>query len=896
MSSERWQQIDAVFAAALERPPAERSSYLDTACGDCSALRREVDSLLALEVEAEDFMEAPVPVPASLAGAAAAGEEPGAAAGDSVGAYRIVREIARGGMGAVYLAERADDAYRRQVAIKLLRPGMASAALVRRFHGERQILASLDHPNIARLFDGGTTADGRPYLVMEYIDGQPIDEYCDGHRLSVDRRIELFRQVCSAVHTAHQNLVVHRDIKPSNILVAAGPGTGDGVPRLLDFGIAKLLDPAAFPHAVETTLTGLRPMTPSYASPEQVRGAAITTASDVYSLGVLLYQLLTGRLPHRFAELSPREVERVLTEESPEKPSTAAGEAASRGTRPRELRRQLAGDLDNIVMKALRKEPARRYGSVEQLSEDLHRHRVGLPVLARQDALGYQVATFLRRHKLAVAVAGLILALVLAFAGAMARQAALTARQRDRAELARARAEQERQRAEQQQERAEQVSDFLVDLFKQVDPWTTSGDAVTAREVLDRGAEKIERELGDQPEVRASLLDAIGVVYRNLGLYDDAAPLLEQALETREATLTAEHPEDPLWAGPRIGRPDFRHELLDLAESLFHVAGLYQLKARYAEAEPLYRRALEIRENALGQDHFDLVEILNRFSDLQRRRGELPEAESLARRALEIARRTLGSDHPQVAGCLASLGGIRHRQGEAEEAEGLLEEALAINEKAYGDVHATTAAFLYNLGTLRYARGELDEAEAFLSRSLAAYEKVLGAGHPNYATNLFVLAAVAKSKGDLAVAEERYRRALELLGQALGEEHTLIATCLHQLGELLVAAGRSAEAEPLLRRSLALREKLLGPSHPLVAESLRGLADLRQRQDRLAEAERLYLRALGIWESQPGHEATEGIPQSYAELLRATGRVREAEELERRAAAATAAPDAGQPE
>ncbi len=313
MNPERWRRIDAIFEAALERAPEGRSSFLAEACGDDAGLRREVETLLAADGKAEAFMEAPASLDDILGDRSGEAEE-----GAAIGPYRIVRRLDRGGMGIVYLATRADDVYQRQVAIKVLSPGMRTASLVRRFRSERQILASLDHPNIAKLFEGGTTPGGYPYLVMEYIEGLPIDEYCDRRRLAVRERLEIFHKVCSAVHYAHQNLVVHRDIKPSNILVTVA-----GEPRLLDFGIAKLLDPEAFPYSVEITSTGHRPMTPHYASPEQVRGEAITTATDVYSLGVVLYQLLAGRLPHRLTGLPVREVERILSEDAPSRPSTA---------------------------------------------------------------------------------------------------------------------------------------------------------------------------------------------------------------------------------------------------------------------------------------------------------------------------------------------------------------------------------------------------------------------------------------------------------------------------------------------------------------------------------------------------------------------------------------------
>ncbi len=874
MDPERWHQIDAVFGAALERAPKERAAFLDRECREDPELRREVEALLASESDLGDFLETPV------AGQSEAGAdfEGASAAGQSIGRYRIEREIGRGGMGAVYLAVRADDEFQRRVAIKVSRPGVRSADLIRRFHSERQILANLDHPAIAKLFDGATTRDGRPYLVMEYIEGLPVDEYCDRERLSIRQRIELFRVICSAVYYAHQNLVVHRDIKPTNILVNAA-----GEPRLLDFGIAKLLDPAAFQVPVAATVTGLRPMTPQYASPEQVQGAAITTASDVYSLGVLLYLLLAGRLPYDLDGLSPSEVERVLNQEEPEPPSTAVArplrEAASdtppesaiqavrrRGGSLQQLRRRLSGDLDNIVLMALAKDPSRRYGSVEQLSEDLRNHLEGLPVMARPKTLGYRLSSYLRRHRLLVGTAALILVLLASFALAMARQAADTARQRDRAEAER--------------DRAEQVSQFLIDLFRDVDPWAADANQVTARQILDRGAEKIEQRLADQPELRASLLDAVGTLYLHLGLFDQASPLLDAALAARESLLGTEH--------------------LEVAVTLQHLALLALNQGRYEESEERFLRALSIRERtdraavagaAATTEGGDPVRppadpeigiILSSLSTVYRSQGRFAEGEDYGRRALDILKRTLDPSHPEIARGLRALAGIHARQGDHLEAERLLEEALAIDIRNFGEAHWSTASTYSNLGYLLRQRAEYQQSEEYYRRSMAAWEQLWPDGHPRLADALVGLANTFRDQGRYADAETQLRQALPYYEDMLGGEHSLVGNCLFELGNVLSLQGRLAEAEPFLLRALTVRERALSADHPWVAESLRGLADLRRSQGRPVRAEALYRRALSIWQQHPGHEGTQGIPESYAALLRAAGRLEEAAELESR--------------
>jgi serine/threonine protein kinase len=418
MTPERWQKVNELFYVALERGAGERRDFLAEACGEDEALSEEVESLVAAHERAGGFIQTPAFADAVQL---LAGHEERPTTGRQVGAYRIIEEIGHGGMGAVYLAERADEQYKKRVAIKLIKRGMDTESVLKRFRNERQILANFDHPNIARLLDGGTTEDGLPYFVMEYIEGRSVDEYCDAHNLSITERLNLFRQICSAVSYAHRHLVIHRDIKPSNILV-----TVEGVPKLLDFGIAKILQSGASAETI-TTATGLRLMTPEYASPEQVGGAQVTIVSDVYSLGVVLYELLSGHSPYRFKSRSPQDIAQTIGETEPEKPSTVIdrveettdgqrspvtltpeGVSGTREGSPERLRRRLRGDLDNIVLTAMRKEPQRRYVSAEQFSEDIRRHLAGLLVLARRDALAHRAAKFVRRNKAAVTAAALI--------------------------------------------------------------------------------------------------------------------------------------------------------------------------------------------------------------------------------------------------------------------------------------------------------------------------------------------------------------------------------------------------------------------------------------------------------------------------------------------------------
>src|SRR5438067_5099870 len=398
VTPERWKEIEAVFEEALDLPTNARTAFLEKSCNGDEELRREVESLLESHASAGSFIDERT---LFISNEDLKDKEEGVPVGHLIGAYRTVREIGRGGMGAVYLAERADEQYKKQVAIKLIKRGMDTDSVLRHFRNERQILASFDHPNIARLFDGGTTKDGLPYFVMEYIEGVPINQYCSAHGLSVVERLKLIREACAAVSYAHRHTVIHRDIKMSNIFV-----TSEGTPKLLDFGIAKILQPGIESEAL-MTMTGVRPMTPEYASPEQVRGEPVTTASDVYSLGVVLYELLTGRLPYHFTSRSPSDVVREITNTEPPRPSTVV----SNNNQQSEITNQkfLRGDLDNILLMALRKEPARRYQTVDQFADDIRRYLEARPVLARKDTLMYRAGKFARRNRVAVAAAFLIL-------------------------------------------------------------------------------------------------------------------------------------------------------------------------------------------------------------------------------------------------------------------------------------------------------------------------------------------------------------------------------------------------------------------------------------------------------------------------------------------------------
>ena len=816
MRMERWQEIESVLHAALEVEDSERDGFLSKTCDGDPDLLEEVRSLLESLDQAGSFLEGSATEqlpdwPAELADSPETGRR--------VGPYRLLEEIGQGGMSTVYLAVRDDREYQQRVAVKLIKRGLDTDSVLRRFRNERQILASLDHPNIANLYDGGTAGDGRPYFVMELIEGTCIDDFCDRRRLSVVERIELMRQVCSAVYYAHKNLVVHRDIKPGNILV-----TDDGVPKLLDFGIAKLLDPESFPQTVEKTRTTLRPMTPKYASPEQLAGQRITTASDVYSLGMLLAKLLTGRLPGERASGS-----------ADRSPRTENGPAGGR----------LSGDLEKIVAMALREEPERRYDSVEQLSEDLGRYLEGRPVRAQRDTFGYRAGKFLRRQKIAVALTAAFLLLVAGFLADRVRQAQETARQRDRAELER--------------DRAEQVSTLLFDLFASFDPVEARGDTVTARELLQRGAQRVEGELADQPLVQASAFDTIGKVYQGLGLYDQALPLLDRALGLRRAELGEDHLEvaaslatlgslaSTMADYPRseelhrqalaIQRQRHGEQHLEVAATLTALTLALLRQGRYEEARSHQQEALDIQRPLLDGDDPALATSLSNLGHVLFEQGDVQAAEELSREALEIRRRILGDDHPDVASNLHNLAVALARQGDFEGAEPLMREALAVRHKILGEKHPDVASVLHGLGSLLTRTGDLEEAEELMRRALAMRRELLGENHVDLAKNLSALASLLRVRGDLEAAAAHYREALEIGYRTIGRGHPGQAYALLELGQILVQLDKAREALPVLQEAYEIRRRALPEASPLTALAATELGSCLTALERYPEAE-----------------------------------------------------------
>jgi len=832
MNPERWHRIEELFRTVADRPPAEREAHLTRVCAGDEELRREVLELLAHETN-DYFLEDPI----KHATFAVTNEPADEMLGQLVGPYRLVRLIGRGGMGAVYEAERDDQQFDQRVALKLIKRGMDTDFVRVRFLRERQILAGLAHPHIARLFDGGTTSNGLPYFAMEMVAGKPITAYCQEGNLSLEARLILFRDVCAAVQHAHQKLVVHRDLKPSNILV-----TPDGTPKLLDFGIAKLLTPESG-EAHTLTETGTRLMTPDYASPEQVRGGQITTATDVYALGIVLYELLTEKRPYQFETYAPAEIERAICDTEAMRPSEMVGRQL--GTTAK-LARQLTGDLDNIVLMALRKEPARRYPSVENFSEDIRRYMEGLPVTARADTFTYRAGKFVRRHRVGVAAAVLVMLSLLGgiFATAYAaRQARI-----------------ERDRANQAAATAEAAIKSLTSVFEFADPGTAKGNAITAKELLDQGAEKVVRELKDQPAVQAKLMDTIGGLYQTIGVQDRAQQLMEESLKLRRQTFGAEH--------------------ADVAASLHHLAALAYDKSDYTSSEAQFREALQMRSKLLGNESAEVADSMAGLGQTLNASGKFAEAESLVREALESRRRRLGPEHKDIAESLNGLGRVLSDQGKFSEAAEVYRQSLNIFLKLYGEEHPFVVNSMNNLAAMLHELGDYDAAEPLFRKSLALRQKLLGNEHPDVAVSLANLASLLQDKHQYDEAEHHYRQALDLRRKLFGENHLKLTVTMNNLATLLADKGDLDGCEALHRKTLAIRRKELGEDHYEVATSLHNIASVLYRKGNYAEAERLQRRAIAVYlkSLKPDHWMVHRSRSHLGVCLTKLKRYREAEE------------------
>lgn len=766
MSLDRRIEIDRLLMQALDLDAAERDRFI--ADIEDAALRADVEEMLALCESDTDPLALDAAAAARLIDAA--GEHGSALASslgfeqaalpEQIGAWRILDRIGQGGMGEVLKVERLDAGFEQLGAMKLIRSGFAVGEFARRFLQERQILARLNHPGIAGLLDGGRDDQGHPFLVMEYVDGTSIDRYCDEQRLGLDARIDLFLEVCRAVAHAHRNLVIHRDLKPSNILVRP-----DGRVKLLDFGIAKVLGAGEGEDPLATRIEQ-RMFTPDYASPEQVRGLPVTTASDVYQLGLLLYELLCGHRAQRVGNTGPAAIERIVCEQDPTRPSqritTSDAElAARRHLHPGQLRRRLRGDLDTIVGKALQKLPERRYGTVDELIDDLVRSRQGRTLHARPDTWGYRMARFARRHPVGLGFAALTLALLSVYLGTLTLQAQALERERDRAQA--------------EANKARQVQSLMQRLFEGIDPDVSGGEPLSVAALLDRSFTQIEGELGAHPEVQAELLLTVGDVYQALGNYPRASELLGQAQTLAEA-LEAEQPL--------------------LAARVYRSRGRLLGQGNELEApEALLKRAFALFQGAQTAEPSQIAETLFHLADVMRRQGREVEALAASREALQLRRTALDGRPLDIARSLNQVVMIEHRQGDAEDTEAMLSEALELMAGVLPASHPRIAETRADLAMVLRNQGRHAEAAPLYPQAIEALQKSRGDTHPDVGIVLSNYGVLLGELGRHAEAEAAHRKALAIHRMAYGQTHARVALALNALGTSLVQQDRHLEAE-----------------------------------------------------------------------------------------------------
>lgn len=834
MDNTRIQRLLTIVDTAISLTRDKRSGYLTDACGDDEELRSDVESLISSIDESEGFWEDWAEwnekqiqdLLQERTDSDKAHEEP-----EQIGPWRLINPLGEGGMGIIYLAERADGMYNQMAAIKLLHRGLEVGESIRRFEQERQILARLDHPNIARLYDGGITKDGRPWLAMEYVDGIPITTWCRQHSASLKQRIALFEQACKAVQYAHRNLIVHRDLKPENILV-----TQDGVIKVLDFGIAKLLDHEVSPEQRLQTQPGLRVMSLDYAAPEQITGDSVTTTTDVYALGMLFFELLTGNYPFDLHGLKRVQIEQVLRNHTPDKPSSVTPD----------LKSELRGDLDAIVLKALRKEPDQRYENAGQLLDDIERYRNYLPVIARRDTVQYRMGKFYKRYRGKIAAGAVILV------GAVTLVTYYTYRITE-----------ERNAEKIEAQRANQVTDFLISIFNYSNPKAIHRGDITAREILDNSIASIGIELKNHPGTQARLYDAIGQIYQNLGVLDKARTLYSQALKSG-------------WALVRKGKADS----VQLAFIYTDYGNLYRDLGLYDSASVYLGKAVEL--NNLDNDHREQLAIsLASLGWIELLKGHLKIADSIYIETLRIRERLNGKSSLEYAAVLQQVGWLEQYRGNPGKSDSLFRLILPIREKFQGKNHPDVATLLHSMGWISYNLRNYDDAILFDERALALRKRIFGEKHPDIAWTMNNLAIVQLEKKNTLVAESLLTGALNMRRELLGEQHPLTMQSLGELARVHFVQKDYDKATSLYRQVLEIHRKVLGDSHRTVITDLNNLSVVLDQSGNTGEALKVATECVGIAEDvyDNSHPVLFTMKRNKAKLLENLDRFEEAEFL-----------------
>ena len=797
----QWERIKELFDAVLERSPEDRAAFLTRECGGDPSLRIEVESLLSA-YDRSDGLSRP---------AVALDRHAEAEPSQLIGPYRLLRRIGEGGMGQVWLAEQTEP-IRRQVAIKLIRSGIYDDSLLARFLDERQSLALMEHPAIAKVFDAGATADGQPYFVMEYVSGQPITKYCDEKNLSIRERLELFIKACEGVQHAHQKAIIHRDLKPANILVVEIDG--QATPRIIDFGLARAIGVQSGPQSdaiygspANPARTEIMVGTPGYMSPEQIGAADIDTRSDVYSLGVVLYELLTGQLPFdsiSWKNLPVLDACKQMQEQITPRPSLKAGEksqvaanaAACRQTKPNKLAGQLAGDLDLITFKALNKDRQFRYGGASELAADLRRYLRKEPVDAHPATKGYKLHKYLQRHRVGAAMAATLVLLLAGFAVLQAVQLRRIARERDR---------------------ANRIADFMTSMFSVPDPSESRGNQVTAREILDKAAQGISTGLAKDPQMQAQLMYVMGKTYMGLGLYSESESLLRRALEIQQRVL---------------GQND-----RETAKTLNDLGTCLMFDGKFAEAEKAHRQALTILLRTIGPNTIDSAKVMNNIASSLVRLGQYQDAAQFYRQSLAIQKKLESPNDPRMLSPISNLGVVDYYLGDFAEAERVDREAIDMRRKLNGPDHPETLKPMNNLATLFNAEGRFADAEMLNRQVLDARRRVLGPDHPDTLRSLSNLAGVLEEEGQLEEAEKLERELLDARRRVLGPDNVVTFETMQQLAAALAMTGQIAEGGQLLREAVDGLRRVAGPDNPSTIGAVIDEAYFQEQQGHYGDAE-----------------------------------------------------------